>query len=55
MKASIRLPSAALLEPEAEEQAGREYQGLKDKLFYLLFAVFSAVLFWNAVTPSRKV
>lgn len=55
MKASVRLPTAPTLEPEAEEQASTEYEGLKDTLFYLAFIVVSAVLFWNAVTPSRKV
>ena len=35
--------------------AGREYSGMKDRLFYIIFTLVSLALLWNAITPTRKV
>jgi hypothetical protein len=54
MKASIRL-SAIRTEEEAEEDVKKEYHGIKENFFYIIFTVVSILLLWNALTPSRKV
>lgn len=43
------------VENNAEESVKKEFESTRDKLFYVLFFIVSAFLFYNAVTPSRKV
>jgi hypothetical protein len=51
MKTSVRLGGEA----EGGEEVKQEYDTLKDKLFYVVFLLASVFLFYNAITPSRKV
>ena len=55
MKASVRVHESHKSEEDEEELAGKEYNGMKDRLFYIVFTIVSVFLFWNALTPSRKV
>lgn len=43
------------VETSAEESANKEFESTRDKVFYVLFFIASAFLFYNAVTPSRRV